>query len=128
MDTATTRRGQPCWYKLEDVGMIAINDSLMIENSIYYILKKTFEKTDYYIQLVELFHEAMMITSIGQSLDLQAAKKGVNEFTMESYKSIVHHKTAFYTFYLPVALAMHMAGYISYYWYDFFPKMSLIEL
>lgn len=112
MDQSTTRRGQPCWYKLEDVGMIAINDSIMIENCIYYILKKTFDKTDYYIQLVELFHEAMMITSIGQSLDLQAAKNDVNAFTMEGYKSIVHHKTAFYTFYLPVALAMHMAGYV----------------
>lgn len=71
MDKSTTRRGQRCWYTLEDVGMIAINDSLMIENSIYYILKKTFEKDDYYIPLVELFHEAMMITTIGQSLDIQ---------------------------------------------------------
>jgi farnesyl diphosphate synthase len=111
MDGSKTRRGQPCWYKLEDVGMIAINDGLMIENAIYYILKKNFENTDYYIKLVELFHEAMMITTIGQSLDVQTANKDVTSFTMDRYKSIVEHKTAFYTFYLPVALAMHMAGY-----------------
>jgi len=111
MDGSTTRRGQPCWYKTDDVGMIAINDSLMIENAIYYILKKNFENTDFYIKLVELFHEAMMITTIGQSLDVQTASKDVTSFTMDRYKAIVEHKTAFYTFYLPVALAMHMAGY-----------------
>ncbi|KAJ6641196.1 Farnesyl pyrophosphate synthase [Pseudolycoriella hygida] len=111
MDGSTTRRGQPCWYKNEDVGMMAINDGLMIENGIYYILKKNFEGTDYYIKLVELFHETMMITTIGQSLDVQTSTKDITSFTMDRYKAIVEHKTAFYTFYLPVALAMHMAGY-----------------
>lgn len=110
MDQSSTRRGQPCWYKLDDVGMTAINDSLMIENSIYYILKKTFGDTEHYMNLVELFHEAMMITTIGQSLDMQTSNRNVDTFTMERYKSIVHHKTAFYTFYLPVALAMNIAG------------------
>jgi len=111
MDGSTTRRGQPCWYKNEDVGMMAINDGLMIENAIYYILKKNFDNTDYYMKLVELFHETMMITTIGQSLDVQTAGKDITSFTMDRYKAIVEHKTAFYTFYLPVALAMHMAGY-----------------
>lgn len=112
MDGSLTRRGQPCWYKNEGVGMVAINDGLMIENAVYYILKKNFENTDYYIKLVELFHETMMITTIGQSLDVQTATaKDITSFTMDRYKSIVEHKTAFYTFYLPVALAMHMAGY-----------------
>lgn len=111
MDQSETRRGQPCWYKHEDVGLIAINDSLMIENFIFYILKKHFEKTDYYVKLMEMFHEAMIITTIGQSLDLQTANKDVTCFTMDRYKTIVHHKSSFYTFYLPVALSMHMAGY-----------------
>ena len=110
MDASETRRGQPCWYKLPEVGLAAINDSLMIENAIYYILKKNFDTTDYYVKLIELFHESMMVTTIGQSLDLQTASKSVTSFTMDRYKSIVEHKTAFYTFYLPVALAMRMAG------------------
>lgn len=111
MDRSETRRGQPCWYRNEDVGLMAINDALMIENAIYFVLKKHFGKKDYYVELLELFHEAMMITTIGQSLDLQTAQKSpAAAFTMDRYKAIVHHKTAFYTFYLPVALAMHMAG------------------
>lgn len=110
MDHSETRRGQPCWYRQEEVGLIAINDALMIENSIYYILRKYFAAEPYYVDLLELFHEAMMITTIGQSMDLQSAGRTTAAFTMDRYKTIVHHKTAFYTFYLPVALAMHMAG------------------
>lgn len=111
MDNSTTRRGQKCWYKVDEVGFAAINDSLMIENGIYYLLKKYFEKESYYTDLIELFHEITFVTTIGQSLDLHTAKLDVTEFTMKRYKAIVANKTAYYTFYLPVALAMKMTGY-----------------
>lgn len=114
MDSSETRRGQPCWYRLDDVKMIAINDALMIENCVYFILRKYFSDLPCYIKLVELFHETMMITTIGQSLDLQTANNDVNCFTMDRYKAIVDHKTAYYTFYLPVALAMHLAGWVDF--------------
>lgn len=111
MDGSETRRGQPCWYKVDDVKFTALNDALMIESCIYYILKKHFSDHASYVQLMELFHETMLITTIGQSLDMQTANKDVECFTMDRYNSIVTHKTAYYTFYLPVALAMHLAGY-----------------
>lgn len=111
MDNSETRRGHKCWYKLEDVGMAAINDSLMVENGIYYLLKKYFEDKPYYTELVELFHEITFVTAIGQSLDIHTSKLDVTKFTMERYKAIVSNKTAYYTFYLPVALAMKMTGY-----------------
>lgn len=111
MDHSATRRGVPCWYKVPDVGMIAINDSLMIENAIYYVLKEQFGHTDYYMELVELYHEAMMVTTIGESLDLQTASMHIDDFTRTRYTSIVHNKTAFYSFYLPVASAMLMTGF-----------------
>ena len=31
-------------------------------------------------------------------------------FQLRSYKAIVQYKTAYYSFYLPVALAMYMVG------------------
>lgn len=111
LDGSQTRRGKPCWYKVEDVGMMAVNDALMVENCIYYILKKNFDHQPYYVKLMELFHEAMMITAFGQTLDMHMADKNVTSFTMDRYKAIVDNKTSFYSFYLPVALAMHMAGY-----------------
>ncbi len=57
MDASVTRRGQPCWYKNEKVGLIAINDAFMLEAAIYWLLKKHFRSEAYYIDIVELFHE-----------------------------------------------------------------------
>ncbi|CAD7077313.1 unnamed protein product [Hermetia illucens] len=111
MDGSTTRRGQPCWHRMDGVGLIAINDALMIENGIYHILKKYFSHTEYYTKLVDLFREVTLITTTGQSLDAQMANKDPTHFTMEKYKTIVANKTSYYTFYLPVAAPMHMCGF-----------------
>ncbi|BFG05224.1 farnesyl pyrophosphate synthase [Drosophila madeirensis] len=111
MDNSTTRRGQPCWHKVENVGLTAINDALMIENAMYAILKMHFSHLDCYVALMELFHEITYITTCGQSLDQLNSNRSVSEFTMDSYKSIVDNKTAYYSFYLPFAVALHLAGY-----------------
>ncbi|KAM8711372.1 hypothetical protein ACLKA7_000501 [Drosophila subpalustris] len=111
MDNSTTRRGQKCWHKVENVGLSAINDALMIENALYSLLKQHFSHLDCYVALMELFHEISFITTCGQSLDLLNSNKRVSDFTMENYKAIVDNKTAYYSFYLPFALAMHLAGY-----------------
>lgn len=110
MDNSITRRGQKCWHRVDSVGLIAINDALMIENAVYAILKQHFSHLDCYVALMELFHEVTYITTCGQSLDLLNSNKSVSEFTMETYKAIVDNKTAHYSFYLPFALAMHLAG------------------
>ncbi|CAJ0966315.1 unnamed protein product [Ranitomeya imitator] len=52
-------------------------------------------------------------TELGQALDLITAHPGkvdLDRYTESRYKSIVKYKTAFYSFYLPVAAAMYMAG------------------
>jgi len=41
----------------EKVGLIATNDSIYIENTIYVILKKYFKSKPYYVELIELMHE-----------------------------------------------------------------------
>jgi Geranylgeranyl pyrophosphate synthase len=46
---------------------------------------------------------------MGQSLDLSTAND-LSKFTMDRYEAIVKYKTAFYSFQLPVALAMHMVS------------------
>uniref|UniRef100_A0A1B0DI83 Farnesyl pyrophosphate synthase n=2 Tax=Phlebotomus papatasi TaxID=29031 RepID=A0A1B0DI83_PHLPP len=111
MDGSITRRGQPCWYKLEDIQLSAINDGLMIEAGIYQILKEHFSHLDCYVKLYELFHEMTFITTLGQFLDTKSTHQDVLSFSMEQYKSIVANKTSYYSFYLPIAAAMHLAGY-----------------
>lgn len=110
MDGSITRRGQPCWYRQEGVGMIAINDSFMLESAIYVILKKHFRSHPAYADFLEIFHETTWQTELGQLCDLITAPEDnvdLNNFSMEKYIFIVKYKTAYYSFYLPVALALH---------------------
>lgn len=110
MDSSITRRGQPCWYRQDGVGMVAINDAFMLEAAIYTLLKKFFRDHPAYVDLLELFHEVTYQTEIGQLCDLLTApedKVNLDNFSMEKYRFIVIYKTAYYSFYLPVALALH---------------------
>ena len=113
MDSSKTRRGQPCWYLKPDVGMIAINDAFMLESSIFILLKKYFRSHPAYIDFVELFQEVAFQTELGQTCDLLTAPEDhvdLDNFSLEKYSFIVIYKTAYYSFYLPVALAMLYTG------------------
>jgi farnesyl diphosphate synthase len=110
MDSSITRRGEPCWYRQPGVGMIAINDAFMLESSIYLILKKNFRSHPAYVDLIELFHDVTFQTELGQLCDLITAPEDhvdLDNFSMDKYTFIVVYKTAYYSFYLPVALALH---------------------
>ncbi|KAL6875334.1 terpenoid synthase [Trichoderma longibrachiatum] len=111
MDSSITRRGQPCWYRQEGVGMVAINDAFLLESGIYIILKKFFRDHPRYVDMVELFHETSFQTELGQLCDLLTAPEdrvNLDNFSMEKYTFIVIYKTAYYSFYLPVALALYL--------------------
>ncbi|KAJ3711139.1 farnesyl-diphosphate synthase [Lentinula raphanica] len=109
MDSSITRRGQPCYYRRPEVGLIAVNDAFMLEGAIFHLLKVHFKSEPYYVDLVELFHETAYQTEIGQLIDLITAPEDMvdlSKFSLEKHSLIVIYKTAFYSFYLPVALAM----------------------
>uniref|UniRef100_A0A8C7YL17 Farnesyl pyrophosphate synthase n=1 Tax=Oryzias sinensis TaxID=183150 RepID=A0A8C7YL17_9TELE len=113
MDASVTRRGQPCWFRKEGVGLDAINDSFFLESALYRLLRKYCRDQPYYVHLLEVFTETTFQTVLGQTLDLMTAPPGdvdLSRFSMEKYKTIVKYKTAYYSFYLPVAAAMYMAG------------------
>ncbi|KAI4229433.1 MAG: hypothetical protein L6R36_000887 [Xanthoria steineri] len=110
MDSSQTRRGQPCWYKFPKVGMIAINDSFMLESSIYILLRQHFNTHPSYASFLEIFHTTTFQTEIGQLCDLLTAPEDhvdLNQFSPKKHSFIVIYKTAYYSFYLPVALALH---------------------
>ncbi|KAJ8126874.1 hypothetical protein O1611_g6764 [Lasiodiplodia mahajangana] len=111
MDSSITRRGKPCWYRQEGVGMVAINDAFMLESAIYTLLKKHFRSHPCYVDMLELFHETTLQTELGQLCDLLTAPEDVvnlDNFSLEKYSFIVIYKTAYYSFYLPVVLALQM--------------------
>ncbi|KAJ1664792.1 Farnesyl pyrophosphate synthetase [Coemansia sp. RSA 1813] len=113
MDESPTRRGQPAWYRRQDVGILAINDSFILESCIYRLLKKYFRSEPYYIDLIELLHETSYQTELGQMVDLLTAPENdinLDRFSIQKHGYIVEYKTAYYSFYLPVAMALLMTG------------------
>jgi len=87
MDGSETRRGKNCWYKLDNVGLTAINDSLSIESCVYSLLRSLPSNLPV-DDLVSLFHEVTQVTEMGQTLDMQnseLAMVDLDRFTDENY-------------------------------------------
>uniref|UniRef100_A0A8R7TW90 Farnesyl pyrophosphate synthase n=1 Tax=Triticum urartu TaxID=4572 RepID=A0A8R7TW90_TRIUA len=57
MDNSQTRRGQPCWFRVPQVGLIAVNDGIILRNHISRILQRHFRGKPYYVDLIDLFNE-----------------------------------------------------------------------
>jgi farnesyl diphosphate synthase len=110
MDDSHTRRGQPCWFRVPEVGLNAVNDSLLLESCIYLILRTRFRTHPAYVDLIELFHDIIFKTEVGQLCDLITAPEDhveLSKFSLDKFYYIVRYKTAWYSFYLPVALSLH---------------------
>jgi farnesyl diphosphate synthase len=112
MDSSVTRRGQPCWYKtLGDAWYIAINDAVTIESFVYKIIKRHFSyDSKLLVQLLDLVMETTLQTELGQLSDTLCDVLDLSDLTPSRWELIVTYKTAFYSFYLSVALAMAYAG------------------
>jgi farnesyl diphosphate synthase len=94
MDDSKTRRGQPCWYRFisqtnqTKVGLVAINDSFLLESMIYKVIKKYFRNTPYYVDVLDLFHEVTYQTELGQLMDLLTAPEDhvdLSKFSIRKY-------------------------------------------
>ncbi|KAI9439003.1 farnesyl diphosphate synthase [Lactarius indigo] len=114
MDSSITRRGQPCWYRMEGVGFMAVNDALILEGAIFQMIRKHFRKESYYVDIIDLLHEVSYQTEMGQLVDLITAPEDsvdLSKFSLARHSTIVIYKTALYSFYLPVALALLLCGF-----------------
>ncbi|GBG28108.1 Farnesyl pyrophosphate synthase [Hondaea fermentalgiana] len=116
MDSSITRRGQPCWYKNEDVGFIAVNDALILMTQVDVLLYKMFadEDPDLFLHVHRIMTETTYQTEMGQFLDLSTQPPqgpiNLDLYTSERHYKIVKYKTAFYSFYAPIAFGMAVAG------------------
>jgi farnesyl diphosphate synthase len=115
MDASETRRGQPCWYQQPDVQLIAINDAFLLESFVFTLVREYFGHEPYVHDLIDLFLTVIQKTEVGQLLDLtsqplHAKTVDLTRFTLDRYRQIVKYKTAYYSFYLPVAIGMILSG------------------
>ncbi len=109
MDRSQTRRGKICWYRVSKVKEIAINDSFLLQSFVFDTIRRRFSGVRC-SELVNLFLDVTLQTEIGQLYDLTSQpidkQPDLERFTITRYRHIVKYKTAFYSFYLPVACGM----------------------
>ena len=115
MDGSKTRRGGPCWYLVDEIGMDAVNDSLILESFMNFLLAEMDQDSN---SFTRLFQQINLATQLGQMKDLTIKKTNsvsndflpswMKQFNYENYEKIVVNKTALYTFYLPLAAAIHL--------------------
>ena len=55
MDGAETRRGKQCWYKKDNIGMMAFNDAIILETCIYSVLNRHLKDHKHYNTFVDAF-------------------------------------------------------------------------
>ncbi|ODM90901.1 Farnesyl pyrophosphate synthase, partial [Orchesella cincta] len=111
MDESETRRGRPCWYKVDNLGLAAINDAFLLKTIIYQVLQKNFKDESYFPKVTSMIFDVVYKTLCGQSLDTRTSLERKMEMYNAStlFASYIKYKTSLYTYYLPIALAMTMA-------------------
>lgn len=111
MDNSTTRRGQPCWFRRKEIGMMAVNDAALLISFINLLLKMHFSQHPSYANMVDLFAKTGFTLQIGQLWEAVVGPQGeenvnIDRFSMDQYLSILFYKACYYGVYLPVTLAM----------------------
>ncbi|KAJ9562733.1 hypothetical protein OSB04_007893 [Centaurea solstitialis] len=113
VDDSHIRRGQPCWFRLPEVGMAAVNDGIILRNHIHKILKKHFRGKAYYVDLLDLFNEVEFQLASGQMIDVVTTlvgEKDLSKYSWSIHRRIAEYKTSYGSFYIPVACALLMYG------------------
>ncbi|XP_050674447.1 farnesyl pyrophosphate synthase [Leptidea sinapis] len=113
MDNNQMRRGVPCWHTRPEVAMSCGNDTSMIQAAMYSTLKRHFSAKPYYRNVLEMFNEMLLKCAIGRFLEKELHKTNkpdLSQFVMEKYEAITKYKTSYYTFQMPISLALLMAG------------------
>ena len=105
MDSSPMRRGRKCWHTLDSIGICAINDVLLLQTTLYILLYDVMCEIDSALVLPVqmIFQEVTLKTEIGQFFDLNVVKE---EYSWNRVRRIAELKTAYYSFYLPVALGL----------------------
>uniref|UniRef100_A0A2A4JF30 Farnesyl pyrophosphate synthase n=1 Tax=Heliothis virescens TaxID=7102 RepID=A0A2A4JF30_HELVI len=110
IDRGTVRRGKPCWHLRPNVGVSAVNDAVLIQQCMMETLDIVFGKTPIYTDLLRYFNDAMYRATLGEHLDCATAyskdKDNIHMLHMDHVNSIATHKTAYYSFKLPIFVAL----------------------
>ncbi|ODM88460.1 Farnesyl pyrophosphate synthase [Orchesella cincta] len=81
-------RGRQCWYKVDNLGLTAINDGLLLEIIIYQILEKHFKDKSYFHMAKKVIFDVTYQTVAGESLDLRTGKERMEKYCANTYNCL----------------------------------------
>lgn len=113
LDNSTERRGRKCWHLQQT--SLAMNDCSLLNDLIYLVLQNHFRDKNYYVNVMELFHDISIRTINAQTLDVAIsciAKKSnkFDSFSMDIYRKLAMNKTSYQAFVCPFETAVLMTG------------------
>ncbi|CAG7785947.1 unnamed protein product [Allacma fusca] len=103
---------ESCSCGKDVVDLSSVNDMTFLENAAFLLTKQYFAGKSYYMDLMGLFHDANLKTSLGHRMDLMTKTTDENYsscLSLNFYEMVVNHKS-YSSVYLPVALASVMGG------------------
>ncbi|ULU13526.1 hypothetical protein L5515_002268 [Caenorhabditis briggsae] len=113
MDNSETRRGKPCWFRREGVGMSAINDAFIMDSFVEDILRLALPGHINLDRLCEAYRKSKQKTLIGQFLDTSSVNQ-IASFTWDRYELMVENKTSHYTVFHPLQMALIISDVLAY--------------
>jgi farnesyl diphosphate synthase len=110
MDDSATRRGRPSWWTVVDSKALALNDGLVLMALADALLAEMADG-GLSAKIRAVWDEVQLATTFGQCLDArgEAVYSVADDFSMALWEETVVHKTAYYTFYDPVAKGVLLA-------------------
>ena len=116
MDRSVTRRGQDCWYRRPDVGLMAINDVIALSAAAHRLLNLYCSSHPQFLKMTDLLTEYYRLTSFGQSIDTMTSPRPgekpvlIGNYSMEKVRLIAKYKTAYYTISHPIRFGFYLAN------------------
>lgn len=115
MDGSKTRRNNICWHLRPEVGILATNDVLSLNTACYEILEIFASESPAFPGILRLVNKFNRNTILGECMDVQfnatpGQQPDLDKFNWENFCNILHHKTGYYTFVIPVQVGYLLAG------------------
>lgn len=107
-DDSEIRRGKVCWHKTEP--KLFVNDMILLENGCYLILNRYFGHLPCYTDMIKNITESFMVAIMGHALETHYNNLGLEHFSHEMFDYVSVMKGSYYTYCMPAALSMLMAG------------------
>lgn len=109
LDGALVRRGRPCWHTLEDVGVYAMNDYILLIHCGYLILKNHSRDLPAYPRLFESICHGVFSTHQGQIMDF-VGMGHVKDFNLKLARHAQINIVSDFLFYTPLSMLYALVG------------------